>query len=92
MFHLINHAAALTELDAHGYAELAHKGLTAHWHHLRLYRTQPNLEEELGKLERTSEDPFKPDYWSHTESTQWGAWLTHRIKTLCGFHTLLRFN
>lgn len=89
LFHLINHAAALTELDRQGFAELARKGLPAHRHHLRLYRALPNLEDELGKLETTSKDPFKPDYWKRTESIQWGAWLTHRIKTLYGFHTLL---
>ena len=91
LFHLINHAAALTELDRCGHAELALKGLAAHRHHLRLYRALPNLEGELGKLVSTDEDPFGPAYWKRTESKQWGAWLTHRIKTLYGFHTLLRF-
>lgn len=91
LFHLINHAAALTELDRYGHADLARKGLAAHRNHLRLYRALPNLEQELGTLEATSEDPFKPAYWKRTESKQWGAWLTHRIKTLYGFHTLLRF-
>ena len=88
-FHLINHAAALTELDRYGYKDLARKGLVAHRHHLRLYRALPNLEAELGKLETTSDDPLKPNYWKRTESKQWGAWLTHRIKTHYGFHTLL---
>ena len=91
LFHLINHAAALTELKIHGYSDLAIKGLPAHQHHLRLYRSLPILDDELGKLESTSEDPFKADYWQRTESKQWGAWLTHRIKTLYGFHTLLRY-
>ena len=90
-FHLINHAAALTELDRYGYEDLAQGGLVAHWHHLRLYRALPNLEAELGKLETTPDDPLTPDYWKRTESKQWGAWLTHRVKTLYGFHTLLRF-
>ena len=91
LFHLINHAAALTELDGHGYAKLAQKGLSAHRQHLRLYRALPNLEDELGKLEASALDPFEPEYWKKTESKQWGAWLTHRIKTLYGFHTLMRF-
>ncbi|MEZ5330333.1 MAG: hypothetical protein R3F19_35235 [Verrucomicrobiales bacterium] len=90
-FHLINHAAALTELDRLGYAELAKKGLMAHRHHLLLYCALPDLEAELGRLESSSIDPFEPDYWQLTKSKQWGAWLTHRIKTLYGFHTLLRF-
>jgi len=91
LFHLINHAAALTELDHHGYADLARQGLDAHRNHLRLYRALPNLENELGTLKITAENPLKPEYWKRTESKQWGAWLTHRIKTLYGFHTLLRF-
>ncbi|MGK0189935.1 MAG: hypothetical protein ACI9R3_005754 [Verrucomicrobiales bacterium] len=91
LFHLINHAAALTELDRHGYSELAEKGLAAHRQHLRLFQALPDLEEELGKLETTSLDPFEAEYWKKMESKQWGAWLTHRIKTLYGFHTLLRF-
>lgn len=90
LFHLINHAAALTELDRHGYPDLASKGLAAHRHHLRLYRALPNLEDELGKLKAAADDPFLPEYWERTKSEQWGAWLTHRIKTLYGFHTLLR--
>ena len=91
LFHLINHAAALTELDSHGYTKLAQKGLSAHRQHLRLYRALPNLEDELGNLEASELDPFEPEYWKKTESKQWGAWLTHRIKTLYGFHTLLQF-
>jgi len=91
LFHLINHAAGLTELDRLGYGNLAKKGMAAHRQHLRLYRALPILTEELGELEHTAEDPFKPEYWKRTKSEQWGAWLTHRIKTLYGFHTLLRF-
>jgi hypothetical protein len=91
LFHLINHAAALTELDRYGYKDLARKGIAAHRQHLRLHRALPEVSDELGKLERTDEDPLKPRYWKRTESKQWDAWLTHRIKTLYGFHTLLRF-
>lgn len=91
LFHLINHAAALTELDRYGYENLAKRGMAAHRQHLRLHRALPILTEELGELETTSDDPLKPGYWKRTESKQWGAWLTHRIKTLYGFHTLLRF-
>ena len=73
LFHLINHAAALTELDRHGYPDLALKGLPAHRNHLRLYKALPNLEEELGKLETSALDPFESAYWKKTESKQWGA-------------------
>lgn len=91
LFHLINHAAALTELDRLGFADLARLGLPAHREHLLLLRALPNLDAELGKLETTTENPFTSRYWEKTKSTQWGAWLTHRIKTLYGFQTLLRY-
>lgn len=91
LFHLINHAAALTELEHFGFPELARKGLAAHRQHLRHLRALPDLEEELGKLEKAKRDPFNPDYWARTDSDQWSAWLTHRIKTIYGFNTLLRF-
>ncbi len=91
LFHLINHAAALTELDRMGFANLARQGLPAHRQHLRLLRALPDLETELGKLETTTENPLTATYWKKTKSAQWGAWLTHRIKTLYGFHTLLRY-
>lgn len=91
LFHLINHAAALTELDRFHHKKLARKGIAVHREHLRLYRALPDLSDELGRLESTTDDPFKPSYWKRTKSKQWGAWLTHRIKTLYGFHTLLHF-
>jgi|TARA_B110000881_G_scaffold85617_1_gene75059 hypothetical protein len=91
LFHLINHAAALIELDRYGYGGLAKTGLKGHHQHLRLYRALPDLELELGKLKNAGESPFDPAYWKRQESGQWGAWLTHRIKTLYGFHTLIRF-
>jgi hypothetical protein len=91
LFHLINHAAALLELDRMGFKDLAKKGLEAHRHHLLLYLTLPDLEDELGKLKSTRQDPLNGNYWQKTRSAQWGAWLTHRIKTLYGFHTLLAY-
>jgi hypothetical protein len=91
LFHLINHAAALTELDRMGFPDLARQGLPAHRQHLRLLRALPNLETELGKLETTNADPLTTRYWEKTKSAQWEAWLTHRIKTLSGFLLLLRY-
>lgn len=88
-FHLINHAAALTELADCGHEKLARRGLTAHRHHLLLQRALPDLTEELGVLEAAAEDPLRPEYWKRTRSRQWSGWLTHRIKTLYGFHALL---
>jgi hypothetical protein len=91
LFHIINHAAALTELSHFGYTELARKGWAAHRHHLRLGKSLPDVGEELGMLERAEHDPRTPEYWKRTKSVQWSAWLTHRIKTLYGFLSLLRF-
>ncbi|MGC9347591.1 MAG: hypothetical protein ACP5JG_05585 [Anaerolineae bacterium] len=90
LFHIINHAAALTELGRYGYEDLARRGLAAHRQHLRLWRSLPVLDDKLGQLERASHDPRTPAYW-RTASLQWSAHLTHRIKTLYGFHTLLHY-
>ncbi len=90
LFHIINHATALIELSRSGHAGLARRGLPAHRHHVRLWRTLPDLTEELGVLEKASHDPRTPEYWTpaRTASTQWSAWLTHRVKTLYGFFNL----
>ena len=91
LFHIINHAAGLTELSRCGFQHVARKGWAAHRHHLRLWRSLPDVELELGKLERSELDPRTPAYWDRTVSSQWSAWLTHRVKTLYGLHNLLRF-
>ena len=91
MVHVTNHAAAITELSAYGFKELAQKGLPAHHHHVRLWRSLPDLSDELGVLKRVKHDPRTPKYWSDNSESQASAHLTHRIKTLYGFFTLLRF-
>lgn len=90
MWHVINHTAALTELSRFGYRELARKGFDAHRHHVRLWRSLPNVEQELGRLKRSELDPRVPAYWTG-ELKRDEARLTHRIKTLYGFHTIARF-
>lgn len=90
-FHIINHATALTELSRFGYKDLARKGLAAHHHHVRLWRSLPDVAEELGKLMQAPHDPRTPEYWATDGDSQWSAHLTHRIKTMYGFFTLLRF-
>ena len=89
LFHIINHAAGLIDLSRFGYRDLARKGFGAHHHHLRLWRSLPDVEEELGKLKRAEHNPRTPQYWSRPSPSQWSAHLTHRIKTLYGFFTLL---
>jgi hypothetical protein len=91
LFHIINHATALTELSRLGYQDLARKGLAAHHHHVRLFRSLPDVEDELGPLKKAKHDPRSAEYWTIDEASQWSARLTHRIKTLYGFFHLLRF-
>ena len=50
LWHLINHCAALIELDRLGYDQLAQKGLAAHHHHLRLWLTLPDVSDEFGPM------------------------------------------
>ncbi len=90
LFHIINHAAALSQLAQLDFSELAERGLSAHHHHVQLWRSLPVLDEELGLLKKASSDPRSPEYWdgSYTHSTQWSGWLTHRIKTLHGFYLI----
>ncbi len=90
LWHLINHAAGLVELDRFGYGEVARKGLPAHHQHLRLWRELPPVEQELGPVVKSDRDPRDPLYWEGMLKRD-DARLTHRIKTLYGFSVLRRF-
>ena len=87
LFHLINHAAGIVELDRLGFHELAVSALPAHLHHLRLWRSLPNSEAELGPIEKSTHDPREPEYWTGMLKRD-QARLTHRIKTLYGYGVL----
>lgn len=89
LWHVINHAAALSELAQYGYRELAIIGLTAHHQHLQLWKTLPNVADELGAETPTKHDPRLPVYWQSNNLRRDRARLTHRIKTLYGFDTLV---
>jgi len=89
LWHLINHAAAITELDRYGHKRLAQQGLPAHYQHLRLWRSLPDVQDELGPAIKAEHDPREPEYWQGMLKRD-EARLTHRIKTLYGFHTLRR--
>ena len=91
LFHVVNHAAGIADLSRFGYKDLAMKGLPAHHHHVRLWRSLPDLEDELGTLIQAERDPRVAEYWNRSSSVQWSGWLTHRIKTLYGFFSLLQF-
>ncbi len=89
LHHIINHAAALVDLSRCGYGELACRGFAAHRRHILLWRSLPDLEDELGTLTPAARDPRTPAYWRHRGApTPWSARLTHRVKTLYGFFTL----
>ena len=90
LFHVINHAAVLTELSLCGYRDLAQRGWAAHRQHVRLWRSLPDVQDELGPLKQAEHDPRTPAYWRGDGPSQWSARLTHRIKTLYGFFALLR--
>jgi hypothetical protein len=89
LWHVINHAAALSELAQYGYRELAITGLTAHHQHLQLWKTLPNVADELGAETPTKHDPRLPVYWQSDNLRRDRARLTHRIKTFYGFDTLV---
>ncbi len=91
MFHLINHAAGLIELARYGQADVARRGWAAHQRHVRLWRSLPRLDEELGKITPAEYDPRTAAYWRRESDTPYSARLTHRVKTLYGFYTLLPY-
>ena len=90
LWHIINHAAAITELDRFGYKEVAQLGLPAHHHHIRLWRSLPDVESELGAVVKSKHDPRESVYWQGMLKRD-EARLTHRVKTLYGYHILRRF-
>ena len=90
LWHVINHAAAITELSRYGYEALAQRGLAAHHQHVRFWRSLPDLEAELGPAEKAGHDPRTAAFWTSGELNRDSARLTHRIKTLYGFYTLAR--
>lgn len=90
LWHIINHAAAITELSRFGFEDLARQGLAAHHYHVRLWRSLPDVEDELGAVPRAEHDPLRPEYWASGTLKRDSARLTHRIKTLYGFYALAR--
>lgn len=89
LWHIINHTAALIDLSRLGYDDLARSGYAAHRHHIRLWRALPDLTDELGPMERAEHDPLTPDYWTCGPLRRDRALLTHRIKTIYGFRTVV---
>jgi len=89
LWHIINHAAGIIELSLFGYRDLADQSLPAHRHHVRLWRSLPDVEAELGAVKKAGHDPRKPEFWTTDTLKRDQARLTHRIKALYGFFKLL---
>jgi len=88
LWHLINHASALADLERYGFGDVAAKGITAHRNHLRLLRSLPDLEAELGG-ETPTRHPSEADaFWAPDVLRRERAHLTHRVKTLYGHGSL----
>ena len=75
LVHVINHAAAVTDLVDYGYVDLASRTIRSHRHHLRLWRNLPNVADEKGPLQ-VSKFPAT------------AALITHCVKTIFGFDEL----
>lgn len=90
LWHVINHAAAITELHRCGFEDVAKLALPAHHQHVRLWRSLPDVAAELGAVKKAGQDPREPAYWQGMLKRD-EARLTHRIKTLYGYYTLRRF-
>ncbi|TWT34296.1 hypothetical protein [Blastopirellula retiformator] len=90
LWHLVNHAAAITEINRFGYRQLAQNALPAHHFHVELWRSLPDVSDELGNVEKSPEDPRQPAYWNGMLKRD-QARLTHRVKTLYGYGTLRRW-
>ncbi len=88
MHHIINHAAALAELENYGYPELAREGLSAHHQHLMLFRSLPDVADEHGAETPTEFSPFAAEFWEPDKIRRERAHLTHRVKTMYGFKLL----
>ena len=90
LWQIINHAAALTELDRFGYKEVTQMAFPANHQHIRLWRSRPVVENDLGAVVTARHNPRDPVYWRGMLKRD-EAGLTHRIQTLYGFHTIKRF-
>ena len=88
LVHVINHAAAVTDLVDYGYGDLASRAIRSHRHHLRLWRNLPNVADEKGPLQVSKFTPHDPDYWTSLKVPYDRALLTHRVKTMFGFDEL----
>lgn len=88
LVHIINHAAAVTDLARYGYETLVPQAVRSHRQHLRLWRNLPNVADEKGPMQVSATTPHRADYWTSGAVPYDRALLTHRVKTLYGFDEL----
>ena len=86
LVHIINHAAAITNLPKFGYADLVPRAIKSHRQHLRLWRNLPNVADEKGPMLVSKFTPDNASYWNSGDVPYDRALLTHRVKTMFGFH------
>ena len=89
LVHIINHAAAIADLDDCGYCELGSRAVRSHRQHFRLWSSLPNVADEKGPLQVSKFTPNNPAYWTAGDVPYDRALLTHRVKTMFGFHELV---
>ena len=90
LVHVINHAAAITDLAQSGYPELVPAAVASHRHHIRLWRNLPNVAGEFGQKKISQHSPHNSAYWTSGEVPYDRALLTHRVKTMFGFDELVQ--
>ena len=88
LVHVINHAAAITDLAQYGYPELVRPAVASHRLHFRLWHNLPDLSEELGPVKVSPHTPHESAYWTEGKIPYDRALLTHRVKTMFGFDEL----
>lgn len=88
LLHIINHAAAITDISTYGYPELVPFAVRSHRKHLRLWRNLPNVAEEIGPMKVSKFTPHTAEYWTAGSIPYDRALLTHRVKTMFGFDEL----
>ena len=88
LVHIVNHAAAIVDLDKYGYPELANQAVHSHRQHLRLWKSLPNVADEMGPVKISRFTPHKAAYWTSGNVPYDRALLTPRVKTMFGFEEL----
>jgi hypothetical protein len=83
--HVIDHAAALLDLEASGYSSLVRQGLAAHHQHLTLWLSLPPFPAAENPYRvPTQSDPRAMDYWNAGITLRDQGGYEHRLKFLYG--------